>query len=234
MSNYGANIPDYSVPLIDQNGSINQIWWQFFVAMFNRTGAAQGGNLTDANDLSSSLDIQWSPAQDFSRLIEDMQAQIDTIQGRSDGPASGLLLPTEQADYAAALGRIKTKLDEIECQVAGFNSPIIAPAAAPVVQAWQAPTLVSGWVNYGSGFNPAGFYKDPFGIVHLRGLLKSGTVASSAFTLPIGCRPTKTESFAVSSNGAYGQVYVSAAGDVTLVVGNNAYFSLDGITFRAA
>lgn len=95
------------------------------------------------------------------------------------------------------------------------------------------PAFANSWVNYGSGWQVAGFWRDPLGIVHLRGLIKSGTVGSAAFTLPPGFRPPLAETFAVLSNGALGRVDVASDGTVTpMTPSNNTYVSLSGIQFR--
>lgn len=103
-----------------------------------------------------------------------------------------------------------------------------------VVEAFTAPTFLNSWVNFGGAFNNAGYYKDSFGIVHLRGLVKDGVVNTPIFTLPAGYRPSATELFPTDSNGAHAQITVSAAGDVVLATGSNVYASIDGMTFKAA
>jgi hypothetical protein len=99
---------------------------------------------------------------------------------------------------------------------------------------WQTPTLVNGWVNYGSGFNPAGYFQDKNGVVHLRGLVRNGTAGSIIFTLPSSYRPESRELFAVIANSELGRCDVLPNGTVQAVLGSNTWFSLDGITFRAA
>lgn len=101
------------------------------------------------------------------------------------------------------------------------------------VEAFNAPGLLNSWANFGGAYNPAGYYKDKQGIVHLRGLLASGIIGSSAFTLPVGYRPANTEMFPTVSNGAFGVARVLNTGDVVPFSGSNAFFSLDGITFKA-
>lgn len=88
------------------------------------------------------------------------------------------------------------------------------------------------WTNFGSGYNDAGYYKDPLGRVHLRGLVKSGTIGNGIFTLPSGYRPPNIQVHAVASNAAFGYLDISTAGVVRPLVGNTAWVSLDGITFR--
>jgi hypothetical protein len=98
------------------------------------------------------------------------------------------------------------------------------------------PAFQNSWVNYSTtpGYQHAGFWKDPLGWVHLRGLIKSGTVNSAAFTLPPGFRPiTGEEIYPVLSNDTIGRVNVSSAGVVTPATPcNNTYVSLAGIRFR--
>ncbi len=54
---------------------------------------------------------------------------------------------------------------------------------------WIAPSLSNSWVNYGGSYSTAGYYKDPLGIVHIRGMVKDGTADTAVFTLPAGYRP---------------------------------------------
>jgi hypothetical protein len=110
----------------------------------------------------------------------------------------------------------------------------------PEVPAWTDVSAFSnGWVNYDTSvFFPAGYYLDPFGYVHLRGLVKNGTASATMFTLPAGHRPSKAIGFgqsASTSAGAYtiGDVRVQADGTVLVqtVGGANAWVFLDGIVF---
>lgn len=95
------------------------------------------------------------------------------------------------------------------------------------------PTLLNSWAVFNVATNTPGYYKDAHGIVHLRGMVKSGTVGAAIFTLPVGYRPVKQELFACVSNDLFGRVDVNSSGDVTLMDGSNVFASLDGITFRA-
>jgi hypothetical protein len=96
-----------------------------------------------------------------------------------------------------------------------------------------APAFANSWVNFGSNWADAAYWKDPFGVVHLRGLIKSGTVGNTAFTLPPGYRPGVNETFSTISNAAVGRVDCLTSGAVQPVSpSNNTYVSLSGITFR--
>ncbi|HEY9694190.1 MAG TPA: hypothetical protein V6D15_18455 [Oculatellaceae cyanobacterium] len=102
-------------------------------------------------------------------------------------------------------------------------------------EAWQTPTFQNSWVNYDNGYNPAGYFKDSLGIVHLRGLVRGGTNNTTIFTLPAGYIPSNRELQAVqTNNNAIGRLDILTDGQVQVVSGNNGWFSLDGVTFRAA
>ncbi len=109
----------------------------------------------------------------------------------------------------------------------------IPPGTLPD-ETFIAPTLLNSWVAFGGTGNPPGYFKDAHGVVHLRGLVKSGTVGAAIFTLPAGYRPANQELFACVSNDAFGRLDVTSAGNVTLAVGSNVFASLDGVIFRAA
>lgn len=123
-----------------------------------------------------------------------------------------------------------------------FHADLVASSAGVVPEPWHIvgatgePAFQNGWANYDvSTFSPTAFFKDPSGIVHLRGLVKAGTVGDNVaiFTLPAGYRPIKEMHFATASNGAFAYSHVIPSGVVDAAVGNNTWFSLDNIHFRA-
>jgi hypothetical protein len=102
---------------------------------------------------------------------------------------------------------------------------------------WKDASLVNGWQRYNNTFDTAGYFKDSMGIVHLRGLVKSGTIGGEKpiFTLPKGYRPNLREVHVVCTwNDASGRVDIAKNGQVIPVAGNKTWISLYGITFRAA
>ena len=103
-------------------------------------------------------------------------------------------------------------------------------------EGWYSVNFQDGWVNYGHGYNHAGYFKDSQGIVHLRGLVKSGkTEDGTIFTLPEGYRPVARELFgACTAPATIGRVDVLTDGRVVPVKAHNSWVSLDGLTFRAA
>jgi hypothetical protein len=113
-------------------------------------------------------------------------------------------------------------------------------------------TTNCAWANYGAGYVTAAYYKDPWGVVHLRGLVGSGSDggvgtfgqhATYVLFLPAGYRPPAVEQFAVPvqdtvtfPSGTVGRVDVSADGGVRLVYPFTAgidSLALDSISFRA-
>lgn len=101
-------------------------------------------------------------------------------------------------------------------------------------EGWKTPALLNGWVNYGGTYNAAGYFKDSMGIVHLRGLVRNGT-AADIFKLPAGYRPPRRELQAVQTHpNVIGRLDILSDGRVYMSKGDKLWFSLDGVTFRAA
>ena len=101
--------------------------------------------------------------------------------------------------------------------------------------AWTNVNFENSWVNFSPpGHNPAGYFRDKNGIVHLRGVVCNGVINESIFTLPAGYRPAYREVYAVlTSPNNIGRCDILASGAVSAFTGNNGWFTLDGITFRA-
>lgn len=103
-----------------------------------------------------------------------------------------------------------------------------------VNEAWTAPSLSNSWVNYDStNWATVGYFIDANSIVHLRGLVKDGTLNAKLFTLPSGYRPPKSETFSVPISGGTGHIDVESDGDV--IIGSDCsatWTSICGVTFR--
>ncbi len=101
----------------------------------------------------------------------------------------------------------------------------------------QTPTLLNNWVNYGSAYESANYFKDKCGVVHLAGMIKSGTTTAETviFTLPEGYRPRASEKFFCVSLNAICVIDVYTTGNVAIKTGaNSGWISLSGISFLAA
>ena len=136
---------------------------------------------------------------------------------------SGWVTPPTVKEDREDLERLRLELNRLQT----------VTGAAAAMDPWIAPTLLNGWVNYSSQYNPAGYFREA-GIVYLRGLVKSGTIGLSVFTLPAGYRPEFQELLVAVSNAALGRCDITVAGAVLTTAGSNVWFSLDGITFRAS
>lgn len=237
-----ANFPGPNAP-IDQDGEVilSQPWFQFFLSILSRTG----GNGTPPGDTASlvvalkavqaqadfqSVVLQDPSVQEALRRIAELAAEMmpapDLRQfGVRSDEMEARFMDAQMQDWRAVMNRI----DEIDSRL--LDQPVAA--SAPLEQ-WNAPTLTNSWVNYGGSFNPAGYWRDPFSLVHLRGTMKSGTIGSAAFTLPAGYRPANTELHAVTSNSAFARIVIDGGGVVTPDIGSNVNVSIDGVTFRAA
>jgi hypothetical protein len=113
-------------------------------------------------------------------------------------------------------------------------------------EAWtEVPSFAfSRWANEGNTYETVGYYKDPYGLVHLKGSVKAIVTISSActviFYLPFAYAPSSSSvrAYTVPKNGVYGAAtgLVALQGTVVEACGGyavNDYLSLDSITFRA-
>jgi hypothetical protein len=121
---------------------------------------------------------------------------------------------------------------------------------------WNTPVLNNPgsvschWTNYGGEQNPAGYFRDSAGVVHLRGLVVAAdgsaidcgddNLDEATFNLPAGYRPDHTWALPTISNNKPGRINVDTAGfvsiEINLVRWQDAqqWVSLDGLTFRCA
>jgi hypothetical protein len=181
----------------------------------------------------------------------------DKLDGKDSSAflaADGKAADAAHADRADSAARADVATNASDAANAdtldGRNSSDFAPGSA---EAWHEvgasgePGFQSGFSNYRSAhtanWSTAAFYKDPYGVVHLKGTVKSGSDimgGSPIFTLPSGYRPSAIERHAVFKNiGVFSEqvVFVDINPDGRVSVGGGRYdngLSLDGITFRTA
>lgn len=86
---------------------------------------------------------------------------------------------------------------------------------------YTAVTYTNSYVDFGSGLQASGYYKDACGIVHVVVNAKSGTAASSIFTLPAGYRPVAHNLVCADVDSALGYVKFASDGTVTPLAGGN-------------
>jgi hypothetical protein len=142
--------------------------------------------------------------------------------------------------------------------------PTIRPGAvgarelAPPAPWSEVTQFANGWQNLGGEWATAAYYRDNFGVVHLRGVVSGGDVASAdaeVFAIPcVGPDDGASHTFLTVSGDDLARVTVTADGSsacvcppdagpdcsqghdaiVRLDFGSNAALSLDGISWRAA
>jgi len=95
------------------------------------------------------------------------------------------------------------------------------------------PAFENSWVNFSAADATAAFYKDPFGMVYVKGMVKTGTIGLAVFTLPVGYRPTLSRNYATVSNNAFGRLLVDHTnGQVSVQVGSSLWAAIN-CRFRA-
>lgn len=97
--------------------------------------------------------------------------------------------------------------------------------------AWTNLTLLNSWVVFSGSDDTLGYRIDGK-YVHLRGLIKSGTINTSVGTLPAGARPSKRRRLLHRTVGGSGELDITTGGDIIPQTGNNSYISFDSIWFE--
>jgi len=90
------------------------------------------------------------------------------------------------------------------------------------------PTFMNSWL---SNSTTVGYYKNSIGKVEFVGSIKLGVLGSSAFTLPVGYRPSQIIRRSCVSNGVFGYLEIGTDGTVK-PYGNNTYIEIGAISFR--
>lgn len=98
----------------------------------------------------------------------------------------------------------------------------------PAAPAWTAVTFANGWVNYGGTLATAAYRKHASGQVEIKGVIKSGTLGTAAFTLPIGLRPLEERVFDVTGTN---DLRIASSGTVTPTAGANAARSVEAVFY---
>lgn len=122
---------------------------------------------------------------------------------------------------------VQANLDELAKQFPISRKDVKIESPHKVGAAGEPP-FSGAWVDFDTTtFHGARFWKDPMGMVHMQGLVKSGVIGTTIFTLPAGYRPSNGLLLATISNGAIGRLDIAPTGNVVATSGNNTYFSID-------
>ena len=142
-------------------------------------------------------------------------------------------------EYGQRLVKTENRIDSLEEESKldnpSFRNQIISTILDMQKTAWVEPDLLNGWVDFDVGHNPSGYLKDNQGIVHLRGVVKSGkTDGSSIFILPENYRPShRTLNTVLTQPNVVGRVDILPDGRVVAVQADSVWLSLDGINFKS-
>jgi hypothetical protein len=160
-------------------------------------------------------------------------------------PKSGLIYKNEQYQFTISGAGTDTLSRKIKFWAEGgldmsgdFEVAGTLDADAIATPSWEdlSAFFQNGWTDYGNGFVEAAYYKDPTGVVHLRGLITAGLNQQNTviFTLPPTHRPTYGHQIFAVVNGVdtLGRIDIESDGDVVFRGSTNTFLSLDQIQFR--
>lgn len=127
-----------------------------------------------------------------------------------------------------------------------MDASAVTAAVAPVLDATQGgiaagslegwheigatsePAFENSWVNFGGVYPTCAFRKLATGLVVIKGSAKSGTSASTIFTLPVGYRPGATHSIAsIDGSNGLSRIWVTSAGAMQKPLGSNNQIELN-------
>jgi hypothetical protein len=160
-------------------------------------------------------------------------------------PATNAVTPGD-SDTARAMARLYQRLAEQQSQIDTLSRQLAINVPA-TQEDWHAASYAGGWGDPGvSGYPGAAYFKEPSGLVNVRGLVGNGTLAANVYqtvlNLPAGYRPAFKTPFltvvsqASNTNGA-GIIVVFPDGQVqlgTAFTGAVTYAGLDVVRFKAA
>lgn len=130
MSNVTSNIPDYSIPFINKDGQMNEVWWRFLITLFNRSGGSAGGDISKLTIIVTQQGVQISaleaeesdkivPINTWSASIEELRGDLAGLRIDRDSLRSIIeeiigAMPGQQAVF-----EVRTRVDDLELQIAG-------------------------------------------------------------------------------------------------------------------
>lgn len=214
------------------SGDTEEILWMGFDIMAMSSGIGSFQMYVNNNPFGAQVYVDGSQtwlrtgSQDTITMPANTTWTIKIMVKSSSGATTSVT--TETAYWLPRVTGIavpqNVKVISSNVEVAGLQTPDAD---------WIVPTYKNGWVDYGAEYNSLGYRMDASGYVHLKGMVKSGTVFAAIFTLPIGYRPLRQHITSNISNGLVSRVDINAAGDVIILSGSSAWASIDDLVFKA-
>jgi hypothetical protein len=213
----GASAVEYRIR--EQGGS-----WSAWVVM-TRTLGTGTFNTTDVD-----LSIDNTTYADFEvRATDELETTTSSFRVAKGKP----IFYVDAKRKSVGVGKIPTLDNTLE--VDGdikVDGSIVQEDWHYIGEAGELP-FENSWENYGS-HSFCAYYKDPLGNVHLKGLVRNGTLGMPVFTLPVGYRPTTRGIFIVMSQSGTGRLNIDDDGSVEPSSPSvSAWVSLDGVYLRA-
>jgi len=167
-----------------------------------------------------------------ANLVKELATNEDVSEILNTSPTAYVALQKliEDLSNQPVLTGILADISALETSVNLINAEMNSWATSP----WIDMTLINGWIEYDTAlYRKAQYYKDKFGWVHFRGMIKSGTIGKAFTTLPVGYRGnTKYMEIASTSLGS-SNCEILSDGNCTIISGSGAsWYSLNGIKFR--
>lgn len=123
-------------------------------------------------------------------------------------------------DMLEQIAEMKRQIEELQ-RVAGVNADTVDGHHASdfivgTDSGWVAVTMLNSWVAYDNAYGRTDntLIRKIGNVVFIRGLVKTGTLGTVAFTLPSGWRPEIHQIFGSSSIDVFHQVRIQSNGDV--------------------
>ena len=144
-------------------------------------------------------------------------------------PLTHMNRPAQESDVIEAL-QAKIAVESGRVTTANTNLGLKATKTQPSFT--NATPLTNSWA---AATSAPGYFKDEFGIVHLRGAVKSGVAGTQVFTLPSGYQPSVLLCFPVIDGASVvAQCTVDTAGNVVIwtTTANANGFNLAPVQFK--
>lgn len=178
----------------------------------------------------------------------DSATQGDSVVLKSDGTNWRIVSPPTGAVRKFTDEDIFQAVIAQDGQGSGLDADLLdgvqgADYARTATEDWHLigavgePPFENGWVNFGAGYQNAGFRKNNQNEVMVTAMIKDGSIGSfPAFTLPVGYRPPPGGRLIYggqTNTGGDVRVDITPLGEVMFITGSNIWVSMGTVVFMA-